>query len=97
MRSEAPGQDCARRGTDVMTDASKNHLLARPLLECVACGSERLEPVVEADAEEVHFRCPDCMRCWHVQLGYVHRMPPHTCHGCRERPHLDDDRPPPER
>jgi hypothetical protein len=73
-----------------MTGASKDHFLGRPLTECVACGSKRLGFVVEAGSEEVHLRCPDCMRCWHVGLGYVHRMPPHTCHGCQERPHADE-------
>jgi hypothetical protein len=72
-----------------MTGVSEEHLLGRPLLECVACGSKRLEPVVEVDTEEVHFLCQDCMRCWHVELGYVHRVAPHACHGCPHRRHCE--------
>ena len=73
-----------------MTAASEEHLVGRPLLECVACGSKRLEPVVEGDGEEVHFRCQDYMRCWHVELGYVHGVPPHRCRGALARDHVDE-------
>jgi hypothetical protein len=67
-----------------MTAPGEHHLLS-PLERCVACGSEQLEPVVENDTDEVHFLCRDCMRCWHVELGYVQRMAPHACHGCPNR------------
>jgi len=60
-------------------------LIRRPLGHCPACGSARLVPVVEADVEEVHFFCDECGRCWHVELGYVHRVRPDTCHGCARR------------
>jgi hypothetical protein len=33
----------------------------------------------------VHLLCRDCSRCWHVELGYVHRMTPAACLGCPER------------
>lgn len=58
------------------------HVIRRPLSHCPACGSTELEPVVEIDAEEVHFLCGNCHRCWHVELGYVHRVHPNACHGC---------------
>ena len=56
--------------------------LRRPLARCPACASASLQPVVEADADEVHFLCVDCSRCWHVELGYVQRMTPATCFDC---------------
>jgi len=54
----------------------------QPLAFCPTCASGNLDPVVEVDAEEVHFLCVDCNRCWHVALGYVQRMTPATCGGC---------------
>jgi transposase-like protein len=64
--------------------------LLHPLPYCPSCGSVQLEPVVEADTQDVHFLCRDCKRCWHVELGFVHRMAPRACHGC---PHLSDCKP----
>ena len=61
-------------------------LFDRPLAKCPACGSSGLEAVVENDTDDVHFLCRGCTRCWHVELGYVHRMAPDVCHGC---PHLE--------
>ena|SRR5947209_4111899 len=69
------------------TDSRSHHALRYPLEHCPTCGSDRLEPVVETDTFEVHFLCRDCRRCWHVELGHVHRMAPDVCHGC---PHRDD-------
>jgi hypothetical protein len=63
----------------------ESHPLARPLAHCPACGSARLDPVVETERQTVHFLCRDCSRCWHVELGHVHRMTPATCLGCPER------------
>jgi len=68
-----------------MTSTGEHTLFRRPLDRCVACGSEHLDAVVENDTDDVHFLCRDCRRCWHVELGYVHRMAPHACHGCRYR------------
>jgi hypothetical protein len=68
------------------TEVRGLHPLRYPLQQCPACGSERLDPVVENETVEVHFLCRDCTRCWHVELGRVHRMSPNACHGC---PHLD--------
>jgi len=59
--------------------------IRRPLLECPSCRSTRLEPVVERIADEVHFLCRNCGRCWDVQLGSVRRNAPQTCCGCPER------------
>jgi hypothetical protein len=62
-----------------------DHRIKWPLSRCPTCGSERLEPVVERVVDEVHFLCRDCARCWHVELGYVHRVAPATCLGCPHR------------
>ena len=61
------------------------HPIRYPLLRCPACGSERLDPVVEESVQAVHFLCHDCDRCWKVELGYVRRVAPTTCLGCPER------------
>jgi transposase-like protein len=66
------------------------HPLRYPLQHCPTCGSDHLESVVEFDTLEVHSLCRDCKRCWHVELGHVHRMSPDACHGC---PHLSECRP----
>jgi len=63
----------------------ESHPITWPLTHCPVCGSGRLDPVVETETESVHFLCLDCSRCWHVELGYVHRMTPETCNGCPER------------
>ncbi len=60
-------------------------LISRPLLHCPECHSTRLEPVVEAVVQEVHFRCRDCGRCWNTAFGSVARVAPPTCFGCPER------------
>ena len=54
----------------------EDHLFARPLRECPACGSDLLEPVVEAQGGDVHFFCRACDRCWRIELGYIHRVNP---------------------
>ena len=59
--------------------------ISRPLMYCPECRSTRLEAVVEAGVQDVHFLCRDCGRCWDVALGAVHRVAPHTCAGCPER------------
>ena len=40
---------------------------------------------VELRQEGVRFLCGNCDRCWHVELGYVQRVQPATCHGCPQR------------
>ena len=62
-----------------------DHPISRPLAHCPACGSNRLDPVVENERQTVHLLCRDCSRCWHVELGYVHRVTPAACLGCPER------------
>jgi len=63
----------------------QSHPIKRPLAHCPACGSSQLDPVVENERQTVHFLCRDCSRCWHVELGFVHRMTPDACLGCPER------------
>ncbi len=60
-------------------------IIRRPLDHCPECGSGQLEPIVDLHAEEVQFLCLTCSRCWHVELGYVHRVPPNACTGCPQR------------
>jgi len=62
-----------------------DHLISRPLTNCPACGSPQLDPVVEQERQTVHLLCRDCSRCWHAELGFVHRMAPAACLGCPER------------
>ncbi len=61
------------------------HVLASPLTRCPACGSGALAPVTERDGETVNFLCGACDRCWHVELGHVHRVDPASCSGCPAR------------
>jgi hypothetical protein len=63
----------------------EDHPITHPLRHCPACGSSHLDPVVEQGTPNVHHLCGDCSRCWRVELGFVHRMTPTTCHGCPER------------
>ena len=60
-------------------------IIRRPLARCPKCGSGRLEPIVDFDQEGVRFLYGSCDRCWHVELGYVQRVRPGTCHGCPQR------------
>jgi hypothetical protein len=53
----------------------------RPLDACPACGATELHPVY--DGELMNFFCPLCISCWHVELGFVHRIRPETCPGCQ--------------
>jgi len=66
-------------------DRSVGHLFDRQLDVCPACGSDQLDPVVEDRTQSVHLFCRACGRCWHVELGFVHRVIPQTCVGCPER------------
>jgi hypothetical protein len=66
-------------------DALEDHPITRPFAHCPVCGSSRLDPVVEKRRQTVHFLCRDCSRCWHVELGFVHRMTPATCFGWPDR------------
>ena len=54
----------------------------RPLLDaCPACGATELHPVY--DGELLNYLCPLCISCWHVELGFLHRIRPETCPGCQ--------------
>ena len=66
-------------------ETRRDHPIAYPLAQCPACGSQRLDAVVEEKAQAVHFLCQDCKRCWNLALGYVQRVTPDTCLGCPER------------
>lgn len=50
---------------------------------CPHCGGSDFEAVT--DGEDVNFLCLGCGLCWHVELGYVSRVDPDTCPGCRRR------------
>lgn len=52
-----------------------------PIDTCPECGGVELHPVF--DGELVNFLCPLCMSCWHVELGFVHKINPGTCPGCQ--------------
>jgi hypothetical protein len=53
----------------------------KPLDACPECGALELHPAF--DGELMNFLCPLCMSCWHVELGFVHRINPETCPGCQ--------------
>jgi hypothetical protein len=48
---------------------------------CLNCGPVELHPVF--DGELTNFYCPLCGSCWHLELGFVSRVYPGTCPGCR--------------
>ena len=52
-----------------------------PIDACPECGAVELHPVF--DGELMNFLCPLCMSCWHVELGFVHKVNPETCPGCQ--------------
>lgn len=53
----------------------------KPIDACPECGAVELHPVF--DGELMNFLCPLCMSCWHVELGFVHKINPQTCPGCQ--------------
>lgn len=48
---------------------------------CPTCGPVELHPVF--DGELTNLYCPLCRSCWHVELGFVARVAPETCPGCK--------------
>jgi hypothetical protein len=54
--------------------------LIHPLHRCPACRAETLTAVTDGDV--TNFVCEECGRCWHLELGWVHRVDPRTCGGC---------------
>jgi hypothetical protein len=53
---------------------------ATEIFECPTCGAGRLEAV--HNGERTNFRCAVCHDCWHLELGWVSRVPRTTCPGC---------------
>lgn len=51
-----------------------------PIEECPECGGRTL--VFAVAGERTNFFCPACASCWHVTLGWTHRVNPETCPGC---------------
>jgi hypothetical protein len=54
------------------------------LASCPECGGRQLRCVT--DGELTNFFCAACACCWHLELGWVHRVDPATCPGCRFQP-----------
>lgn len=54
------------------------------LASCPECAGRDLKCVT--DGELTHFLCLGCGCCWHVELGWVHRVDPATCPGCPFQP-----------
>ena len=50
------------------------------LMECPTCGTDDFEAVT--DGVSVNLLCTVCHTCWHVELGWMHRVDPRTCLGC---------------
>jgi hypothetical protein len=59
-------------------------LFAPPLERCPGCGAPAPEAV--SDGELTNFLCPACAACWHVELGFVHRVDAAQCPGCEHLP-----------
>ena len=53
------------------------------LPQCPSCRSMRLRAV--SDGEDTNFLCLECGTCWHLELGWVHRVEPADCPGCPSR------------
>lgn len=54
------------------------------LAKCPECGERDLRCVT--GGELTNFFCPACGCCWHLELGWVHRIDPATCPGCPFQP-----------
>ena len=54
------------------------------LARCPECGGTDLRCVT--DGELTNFFCVACASCWHLELGWVHRINPSTCPGCPFHP-----------
>lgn len=57
--------------------------VVKGLMRCLTCGSDELEAVT--DGETTNFLCRACWNCWHLELGWVHRVNRITCTGCQHR------------
>jgi len=67
----------------VELQAENPPLIAAPLDVCPGCGQDSFTAVVDEDT--VNFLCLACWRCWHIALGWVSLVDPHTCRECRNR------------
>lgn len=38
-----------------------------------------------SDGDCTNFLCASCRRCWHIELGRVARVDPHSCTSCAQR------------
>lgn len=54
------------------------------LSRCPECAGQELRFV--SDGELANFLCLTCGCCWHLELGWIHRVDPGTCLGCESRP-----------
>jgi hypothetical protein len=54
-----------------------------PIDSCPGCGAIDLRRVF--DGELMNFLCPRCLSCWHVELGFIHKVDPQRCPGCAYR------------
>jgi len=54
-----------------------------PFDTCPGCGATGLEAIPASD--QTHFFCPGCDCCWHIDLGWAHRVGPDSCSGCPRR------------
>lgn len=54
------------------------------LRHCPNCGDKPIRAV--SDGEDTNFLCLSCGHCWHIELGWVHRVDPATCPGCPGQP-----------
>ena len=54
------------------------------LASCPECGGRDFRCVT--DGELTNFFCVACRCCWHLELGWVHRIDPATCPGCAYQP-----------
>lgn len=54
-----------------------------PFDTCPGCRARGLQVVAVSD--RASFLCRACCSCWHVDLGWVHRVDPAVCPGCPQR------------
>jgi hypothetical protein len=82
--------NASNRGTAERSKSREPTMIRRPLDRCPTCGSWQLQVVTDTDEEGARFLCGACNRCWHVELGFVHRVHPDACHGCPQRQRCAD-------
>lgn len=72
------------KGTPALEKSASHHPAG--LGAMTHCPSCRGELVAVRDQGTTNFLCEDCGRCWHVEMGFVHRVDPNTCLECPRRP-----------